>query len=282
VAGGRGTQALPDVASDGKDFVVVWQGTVEQEQSLTFCGFARHVAATGDLGESGQLLEWPNPRIAWDGRSYLVGFSQLCGVLLDAAGNRIDREKYGVQIVRTAGMRFRHFCLAGAEGGWLVVHDRSQPDYWGWGGPGAMICVFVEPEGNVAADHQEYLANLPGNERNTPKYQLYDHWLDASIRGQETWPYGHNACAWDGKQFVAVWERQHRHKKVMFINCDLFASRVHGWRPADRPPAAVATSDLEEKRPALASDRKGRLLCVYESYGADGKVLVMARTLDTR
>lgn len=151
VAGGRGTQALPDVASDGKGFVVVWQGAVEREKSLTYYSLARHVAAAGELGESEQLLEWRNPRIAWG-----------------------------------------------------------------------------------------------------------------------------------GKQCVAVWERHHRHKKVMFINCDLFASRVRGWRPADRPAVAVATSDLEEKRPASASDREGRLFCAYEGYGADGRVLVKARTLDTR
>ncbi len=279
IAGGGYTQALPDVASDGENFVVVWQEAVEENGGLTYYSFARAVSAAGIAGNQSRLLGFPNPRIAWHGRSYLVALSQMRAVRLDASAQPIDEEKQALTIYHTAGVRYRHFSLAANSRGWLVIVDRSQPDYWGWGGPGAIMCTFLQSDGKIAPDYEEYIKSLPGNERNTPKYKLYDHWLDGSIRGQGTWPYGESACTWDGKQFVAVWQRHHLEKTVMFKNCDLLASRLERWRPLDRPAVVVADSQAEEQQPALASDGAGGLLCVYEKHAADGKVLVTARAL---
>ncbi|MEI8257271.1 MAG: nucleotide excision repair endonuclease, partial [Deltaproteobacteria bacterium] len=61
------------------------------------------------------------------------------------------------------------------------------------------------------------------------------NWLDFGKDKNEgsPWPYGHSAVAWDGKQFVAVWQRHHIAKSVSLTNCDLIASRVEGWKPLD-------------------------------------------------
>ena len=68
----------------------------------------------------------------------------------------------------------------------------------------------------------------------------------------------------------------------MFTNCDLVAARADGFKPLDRDGVPVAASEMEEKSPAPASDGAGKLLCVYEKHGKDGKVRIGARALSTR
>jgi hypothetical protein len=282
VAGGRGTQAMPDVASDGKSFLVAWQGVVQEQRVPTYYSFAATVSAQGRVGPSKRLLKHPNPIVAWNGGAYLLVVAQtLWGVRLDAAGKPIDKSPR--LIIRSAGRRHRTRAVAGGKGDWLVLLDRSQPDYWGWGGPGAVQCRLVGSDGALAGDLAQYIRDLPGNERNTRKYKLYDDWLDVCVRKQnKTWPHGPCAVAWDGRRYVAVWQRHHVEQSVMFTNCDLLASRVDGWRPLDRPAVPLAAGDAEEKRPALASDGAGGLLCAYEKHAPDGSVRIAAKTLNTQ
>jgi hypothetical protein len=109
------------------------------------------------------------------------------------------------------------------------------------------------------------------------------NWLDFGKDKKEgsPWPNGQSAIAWDGNQFVAIWERHHIKKTVNFTNSDIIAARVAGWKPLDYPGVPVAASELEEKRPALASAGDGKLLCVYEKHGKDGKIALVARSLKT-
>jgi hypothetical protein len=156
----------------------------------------------------------------------------------------------------------------------LAVFTRSQPDYWGWGGPGAMICWLTGPDGKPDA-------GIPREDH--PQSKL-PNWLDFGKDKQDgsPWPYGSSAVAWDGKQFVAMWQRYHIAKTVSLTNCDLIAACVEGWRPLDDPGVAVAVTDVEEKSPALASAGAGKLLCVYEKHGRDGQIAIVARVLGTR
>ncbi|MFO8013824.1 MAG: hypothetical protein R6X20_11035 [Phycisphaerae bacterium] len=281
VAAGPGNQALPDVASDGDGFLVVWQGVVREEDVPTYYSFARPVSADAEPGEARRLGTYPRPMVAWNGEAYLVVVAQtLVGMRLAAGGEPMDE---GPQtIVRNAGRRHRTRAVAGGRGRWFVIAERSQPDYWGWGGPGAIQCKLVTGEGTLAPDLAEYIRTLPGNERNTRKYKRYDDWLDVGEKKERrTWPYGPAAVAWDGRQYVAVWQRHHIERKVMFANCDLVAARVSGWHSRDPAGVPVAASPAEEKWPALASDGKGGLLCAYERYGAEGGVRVVVRVLRT-
>jgi hypothetical protein len=90
-----------------------------------------------------------------------------------------------------AGVGFSHSVTAAPGRGLLVVFTRSQPDYWGWGGPGATICLLVGLDGKPDAaipreDHpQSKLAN----------------WLDFGKDKSEgsPWPLGQSAAAWDGQ-----------------------------------------------------------------------------------
>ena len=69
---------------------------------------------------------------------------------------------------------------------------------------------------------------------------------------------------------------------MQFVNTDLIASRLDGWKPLDAAGIPVAATAVDEKRPALASDGAGGLLCIYEKYAADGRVRICARALRTQ
>jgi len=274
------TQALPDVSSDGKSFVVVWQGLKGNETK--YRGYAACVGADGRVSPPVETAGGtPQPRIAWGGEHYLVAFGDgiLASLRLGPAGKPLDpklnpkRNPWDGQLVRHCKQPLPS--IAGSSGtGWLVVAHRSAPDYWGWGGPGAMRCYLVGPDGK----------RDPGIKIEPSGVRTQSNWLDIGLskKAGATWPMGESAVAWDGKQFVVVWQRHHIEKQVMFTNCDLIASRVDGFKPLDPDGVAVATSAEEEKKPALASDGAGKLLCVYERYGKDGRVQICARALATQ
>jgi len=278
-----GSQVLPDVASDGTAFLVAWQSIKGDETE--FRGYAAPVSAGGKVGPAVETGATPQSRLAWDGTSYLVawGGTSTYVRLLGRDGKRLTQEKKLTMAIRN--MKAGCFSLAAAPGkGCLLIGHRSPPDYWNWGGPGAVRCALVTPEAKLAPSLVQYREKTLGKEYYYRKFKVYDDWLDMGerVKGGGMWPWGESALAWDGRNFVAVWQRHHIEQQVMFTNCDLIASRVDGWRPLDRPGAPVAATDEEEKRPALASDGAGKLLCVYERHGADGKVRIGARTLETR
>ena len=272
VAAAPRTQVLPDVASDGKSFMVVWQGLKGNETK--HLGFAALVGADGKVRSVVETGASPQPKIAWGGENYLVvyGNTHLFGIRIDPAGT-VAAESKKTRLV----MQHKHsiFSLAGAPGtGWMVLDHRSPPDYWGWGGPGAMRSYPVGLDGKIDPGIKKEPAGVQSKQPN---------WLDIgrSKKDGATWPKDESAAAWDGKQFVAVWQRFHLEKVVMFANCDIIASRLDGLKPLDPDGVPVAADAERAMRPALASNGAGNLLCVYEKYGADGKVRVAARVLQT-
>jgi hypothetical protein len=178
---------------------------------------------------------WPwgcCPKIAWDGQHYRLTFvaQSLLSARLARDGSLLEKEP--VVTLRSnlgTGIRFAHSVTAAPRKGMLVVCTRSQPDYWGWGGPGAMICLLVGADGKPDA-------GLP----------------------KESYP------------------------QTELGNSDVIASRVDGWKPLDDAGVPVAASPLEERRPALASDGAGKLLCVYERHDGNGRVCILARLLHSQ
>jgi len=275
LAVGPGTQALPDVASDGRRFLVVWQSF--DRDAKAYEGRAVRVTPAGEVGEVVDSGAFPQPRIAWSGDAYLAvyGDGRVTSVKLDRDGRPINPSKWGHEVIRN--VRQPRPSITGVPGkGWLVVVHRSVPDYWGWGGPGGMRCYLVAPGGELDPALEPHLKrDRAGNWGRLP------HWLDAAGRGVTTWPWGPPACAWDGRHVVAVWPRHHVAKKVMLTNADLYAARVDGWEPVDKAAIPVATAATEEQMPALASNGNRLLLCVYEKHEPDGRVLVTGRVLRT-
>lgn len=277
IAAGPRTQSVPDVASDGQDFLVAWQAVDSAEN--VYRVWAVRLGSGGRRDTAVEIQSpWTKsgacPRLAWDGTHYRLVFlaQSLLSVRLGADGSLLDKEPFvTLRSHLGAGIRFAHAVAAAPGQGLLVVFTRAQPDYWGWGGPGAMICLLVGLDGKPAA-------GLPREDY--PQSKLAN-WLDFSKDKSEgsPWPYGPSAVAWDGRQFVAVWQRQHITKTVSLTNSDLLAARVAGWQPLDPAGVPVAATALEEKHPALASDGAGRLLCVYEQHDQAGPVGILARLL---
>ncbi len=262
IAAGPHHQALPDIASDGEGFLVVWQGY--QEKGHKYHGYAVRVDVEGKVGEPAETGVAPQPRVAWDGKSFLVVGADA--VKLDSGG-------------KPAGKKFRitssvgRYSLMGVPGkGWLLVTHRSPPDAWGWGGPGAERAYFVLSEGVMDSSMPKEVGYPQGKTKEP-------NWLDMS--GQGLWPYGPSAGAWEGKQTVVVWQRYHRVGAATLVNGDLVAVRMEGWKRLDEEPIPIATSDDEELEPALASDGTGHLLCLYEKE-SKGVVTICGRMITSR
>jgi hypothetical protein len=273
VAAAPRTQVLPEVASDGRDFLVVWQGLRGDETA--YRGFAVPVGAHGKVGTVVETGAAPQPRIAWGGEFYLAAYGSngVVTVLLDRQGKPINPTKWGNRVIRQH--RPPIFSLsAAAKGGWLVVAHRSRPDPWGWGGPGAMRAAFVGPDGKLV--NQDAVKEPAGVREKLPC------WLDIGRdkKPGAAWPWGSSASTWTGKHSLVVWQRHHLcgEKMTNFVNCDLIAARVEGSRPLDEAGVPVAASQAEELSPALAGDGVGGALCVYEKQH-DGASRIAARML---
>ena len=90
--------------------------------------------------------------------------------------------------------------------------------------------------------------------------------------------------AW-GPYSVAVWQRYHTGGStgIDMVNGDIHTGRVDGWKPLDgQGGVAVAATAANELNPALAGNKAGTLLCVYEKILDDGTKRICARTLETR
>jgi hypothetical protein len=283
VAVGGGTQAMPDVATDGNGFMVVFQAHPESPGELGYKTMAVPVGVDGRVGSASEVSDQPHPKIAWDGANYLVVSGGMHWVFVGTIRGRLlgpDGKPKANAFEINDGGNAPMLSISGQPGqGWLLVTHRVKPDFWGWSGPAAMKCYFITPDGKRAAGN----TNMPeGNWKKMP------NWLDivAGDKNMKTVPYGPNASAWDGQHFVVVWQRFHmpppRGFGMILENCELMAARVDGWKPVDPDGLPVAASPAEEKCPALACEGPGKFLCVYTKGTSDGKVQICARTLQTQ
>jgi hypothetical protein len=276
VAAGPGNQVLPDIASDGERFVVVWQGLHGEDP--TYRGYAAAVSVAGKVGPAVETGVTPQPRVAWNGSHYLAaggGAGAFKGNVL-AVRLHADGTPQGKPAVVIRGTKAAAFSLCGVPPrGWLVVSHRSPPDPWGWGGPGAIRAAFVNTKGQTT--NEDALKEPAGVKERLPG------WLDMGLARSSaaTWPWGPNASAFDGRQTVVVWQRHHLcgEKWTNFENCDLIAARVSGHRSLDPQGIPVAASRAEEQAPTLASAGTGRFLLIYERHEGAGRVLIAGRLL---
>jgi hypothetical protein len=284
IAAGARTQVLPEVASDGKTgWLVAWQGFQGQEDACR--SFAAHVAPDGKVGKVSALDASPMPKVAWDGGRYLV-FSGPRGAFSSTRAQKFnaDGSLDGKSVSSGEAFAGTFFSMAPMPGkGWVFLAHRAPPDFWGWGGPGAMRCFGLLPDGSTDKSQKR--------EQSYPKFGVLEPgWLDV-CSGENVkpkyWPYGRSAVAWDGKQCLAVWTRYHfgGPQGMTLVNGDLMAGRIReGWElPDAKGPIPVAATDGDEQNPALASNGAGKLLCVYEKQPEDGKsnAVIAARLVTT-
>ena len=298
IAAAPRTQAMPDVAADGKGFMIVWHGFRGEEVEAKV--FARRVGADGAAGETAVVSAGSSPRIAWNGKEHLVvysnGFRSGAGITQMKAWQRMDMAGKPLSKRRILHRFFvegpiRYSIGAMPEGkGWVIVSHGGSPNFW-HRSVGAQLATSITPDGKLAADMPSGKTYDP----KTKKRMIPANWLDTSVgkkvhstRGSAhiaaVWPYGGSAVARDGRYCVAVWQRYKigGRDRVQLSNGDVRASRLDGWKPLDGDGGVpVAASAAEELNPALAGNGAGKLLCVYEKM-KDGRSSIAARSLHTR
>jgi hypothetical protein len=256
----------------------VWQGLPPGEETA-YRGYAAPVGADGRVGARVETGATPQPKVAWGGECYLAAYGSktVFTVMLSPEGKPLNATRWGNRTIRST--KTAAFCVSAAGGkGWLVVGHRSPPDPWGWGGPGAMRAAFVNADGKL--ENQDAVKEPAGVAARLPG------WLDFG-RGKKpgsTWPWGQSASAWAGEHSLVVWQRHHLagEKMTNFRNCDLIGARVYGFRSLDEAGVAIAASEAEETRPALASDGAAGLLCVYEKRVAGAAPRIAGRVVRMR
>ena len=261
VCGGKGNQANPRVAWDGKTFVVVWQdfrngsfyevygGRVSSDGKVLDPGGVKLVAG------GGVTRQRYTPAVAstGDGRSFVVW----------AGGHGRKTEAGGV------------FVADGKPAGEVVYKDVDTRGH-GPGGPANPISLSAGPGCYLAA----WRTSAPISRGDTGGKSTAAI-IDASgeikkrlfLAGKEHRTH-ETDVAWDGKSFVAVWyefmtsgrgEKAHPYFAVL-------AARVTADGEVEGQPMAVAGS---QPAPAcfasVASDGKGVSLICYEQHPKDAE-----------
>lgn len=268
------TQVFPDVTADNKGFMVVWQGF--QGTSNTTRLFASKVGTDGLITPQSLSLFRSNPRIAWNGKEYLLTFKNTAFMIqfarMDSNGTMLTT----YQDVYGSKPAIESVCGIPGKGFAIVIH-RAPPDYWGWGGPGAIMAYNISATGVLTTSTAQ------------PCYQCtftrYSNWLDYGqfFSAGALWPYGRSEVAYDGSHATAVWIRYRLGGAtgIDFTNGAIVSGRLNADIPLEPKGVYVANSTESEINPALASNKNHQLLCVYEKRLSTGTTQIAARFITT-
>lgn len=282
-APGTRNQLRPAIAANGKTFFVVWQEMGERD---TFGIRGTRIARDGqpldsephEYAASGTspsvCVSGDKMLVAWTNRDRNQATTSATLVAPDNGKKINDLSKINTCCGDTPASS------GDGRGGFVTVSGRaSNPDPWGWGGPGAVVLSRVLADGGTPESQLNYayrLSNLCS--RSVPNV------VDAAVwKGSKTWdagavggfpgtqdglwPTGAPAVAHAGNGlYVFAWVKGTLNKdKLTVANSDVW---LHGTdaqslatRIADQKAAAAVNAD--ETQPHLASGPPGELLLGY-------------------
>ena len=289
-AGGRGGQANPAIASNGKKmFLVVWQ---DFRSGKYFEVLGRGVWTAGSAWQAKPipiLARGEVPAVSWTGKHFLVCqrwyaalVAQDGSVIPAAGGKRLWNGK-------TVGSS----TAAAAWGkGFVFFNVCPRHDPWGWGGNGAILGCTVTEDGKTtefnAVKSRRALSAMKADGKlvnclDAARWKGYKGWPMGRPGGfknteEGTWPSGRVAAAYNGKSIVVVWNRAHIVDKQRLANRDLYLRRVTGaWTYGDKAKLKIVAGPTEEVFPVLAAGAAGRVLLGYERLDPNGGVAVEYR-----
>jgi hypothetical protein len=316
VASGPHTQAVPAVASHGKNFLVAWMEYVPDPNRKYF-GFY-HVRGAR-LSADGKVLDTApiqfasdagDPSIAYNGTHYLVawgGVKTVSGVRVDpatgkAVGSPAKLSKKAPDLPRVVSNGKDFLYTASARPG---------PNYWGWGGPGFIVAERVTADGatpDIKADVGYYMGNAAAG--NVPNYidcagwrrgegKCAKNWPAGEPNGfkgtpYHTWPYRFSSPAPTGDGYVVAWVRMHIRQQIFLYDPDVIVTYVEpekNWRRVgEEPPPeganarkyglpAAATPERGEGMPWLAAGPGREILLVYEAETPGEHIRISARKI---
>jgi hypothetical protein len=291
-----GFQGIPDVASDGTDYLVAWHDERNTsgawiEQDI----FATRVSAAGAvLDPAGIQLTigrgiLDSPKIAWDGSSYLVVWRRNITTSWFLLAARVAPDgtvpsKFGVSRSRTVRTSFD---LAPGASSSLVVWVDSNSTTTGLDLFGARIAngggvvdpadlVVVADTGAqitpaVAGLGSEFLITWVDN-RNyaTTGYDLYALRVDSNANaiGSEMTISGAagdqvlQAAASDGSAYLVTWSDN---QNAATNGYDLYAARVDSTGVVDPNGVALASTSDDELPSDLVADSAGSYYVVWQT-----------------
>jgi len=270
VAGGKHNQALPNVAWDGKNFLVVWQDARSGDRYEVY---GARVSAEGKVldGEGVVLATEKSPvsrfgpvvarapdegncLLFWLGSHHNFVRRSLAGVQFVKDGKAVDLPTYATPPLSEAagrkapGGQYGQFPLS------LSAGPKSYLGAWTTG-------IFLG-RGAAANDAHAAIFNRDG--------RLEKTFLLTGMGAKETPRIRNPQSAWDGDTFVAVWDMDIKGQKMPAEV--VFAARV----AADGLPAqsflVSGTVASPAIKPAVASNGKGTTLIVYEKHPDRGDV----------
>lgn len=291
LSGGKGAQAEPAVASNGKDqFLVAWQDFRSREYMSIFA--ARVAARSGEVMDKDGFIAMPRgekPVVVHTGGTYVVG--QKWYAALVGENGAIKKESWQLWNSKTV-------LLPAATTAWgkALVFFNTEPwqDPWGWGGNGAIIGVSVTPDGqSPEAGRIRGQGNLSALEADgkvincldAARWRNHTGWpmgMPGGFKGthEGTWPNGPVAAAYNGRSAVVVWSRAHVMDRRRLVNRDLYLRRVlDGWAYTDATKVRIVAGPTDESTPVLAAGPPGDLLLAYETVLEEGGVAIEYRLL---
>ncbi len=311
----------PSVGSAGKDFLVSWASfkmtevenrkTKEKTQVPTYEVLAARVS-----GSSGKVLdEKPlalaegchSPAVASGGGGYLVVFKNAAkgvdGARVSADGKKLDETPIANITVTGAGCT-EYPCVAAVKNGYVAAASRApQPDFWGWGGPGAFQVGRVTADGKAPeAAHKvngwtwgqlcdDTLPNVVDSARWGKKNgeEPAPKWPKGIPGGfkfayKHRWPYSFSSVASDGKDgCVVAWTLGHLIGRVNVHNHDVLVRHFepeNSWTKGPKVEAAATKSD--ETAPCIAKGAGSELLLVYEFVETGKPPVIAARVVNLK
>ena len=210
-------QEYPKIASDGTDYLVVWQDKRSGEKDI----YARLIEADGTPGAEIQIcIESGNqtdPSIAFDGTHYLVVWADNRSGNWEIYNRIIDPDgTLGVETMISTSPLSEPYGTAVAWNGvkYLVVWDKDR-DIYG------------------------RLANMDG----TPST---DDIVISNLSNSQYWP----AVSWDRANYIVVWNDYRG-------DYDIYAQKVSGIGNLVGGEIAICTASNSQFMPAVASNGNG-------------------------
>ena len=285
VAGGKGGQANPAVASNGKgQALVVWQD-YRSGDAFGIYGARIDIRSGRSLDPKGfvVLARGEQPTVTRLGTRYFV-CQKYYAALADAGGKVSETQR-----LYSPG----NVCPPAVAAAWGQAHVFLNfvpwPDPWGWGGNGGVLGVRVGPAGRSAeppipGSFKRHLAlaadgKLP-NGIDAARWRGHHGWpmgLPGGFKSthEDTWPSGSPAAAFNGTCLIAVWPRAQLMDRRRLANRDLYLRRTYdGWAHVDKAKIKLAAGPTEEANPTLCAGKPGDALLAYEKVEPAGVGIV--------
>jgi hypothetical protein len=291
LCGGKGGQARPAIASNGKDaFLAVWQDF--RSGKYFSIAAARVLARDGAVVDKGGFIAMERgerPSVTWIGGRYMI--AQRWYAALVGNDGKVAMEPKRIW----KGKQVLYPAVTAAWGrGFAFLNTNPRHDPWGWGGNGAVIGASIFADGSSPElDTIKRLRSMSalkadGKVKNcldAARWRGYKGWPMGRPGGfknteEGTWPSGPLAAAFNGRSVVVAWTRAKVIDKSRLGQRDIYLRRVlKDWAYADSAKIKIVAGPTDESNPALAAGRPGDTFLAYERVLPDGGIVIEYRLI---